>query len=535
MSSLLARTRTIRASLTAAAASALVPALLLGTTGPAVAATNTLTLTAINRSGLKVAAAATAVNLDTSSEYRVRAGTKRKLPKGKYAILIAITDSGSATLGGKTVTVSGASKLTIDARRGKAVKLGLSPTVSGYAYSITAEICSLTAGANSEVGASGGDFATLYAIPTASTKIAFAAMGSWTQVSTLAKHYGVLNRTVGVPSNPSRTFSQASLGTVTVDSRRGPSGSNSADLAIQPQTGGCGNNMYTGLSYSDQPGTSKIHLSPGTWHIDSSAYGHANNGEGSYLSSFYAERKVAAKKSYFVRFYGATWGPGVILPMIVRGEVFYGLDNMFEDPAFNDVVGSWGSEAGEKAKATLKFGDKTVKTALDRGATQYPNLEYRVKKAGWYTLTNTATRYRAGYTYPSGMLSTASTVTHRFYAKPSSNTMIQSYAVQQIPAGLDGYNRADAGSSTDVALRLTRYRAYDDVPRGANPKLKSLATKASFDGGRTWRAVPVKKIGGVWTAVVPNPDSGAVSLRTRATYTSGGYTEVTVYRAYAIG
>jgi hypothetical protein len=34
--------------------------------------------------------------------------------------------------------------------------------------------------------------------------------------------------------------------------------------------------------------------------------------------------------------------------------------------------------------------------------------------------------------------------------------------------------------------------------------------------------------------VVTNPASGAVALRTRATYTSGGYTEVGVYRAYGI-
>jgi len=62
----------------------------------------------------------------------------------------------------------------------------------------------------------------------------------------------------------------------------------------------------------------------------------------------------------------------------------------------------------------------------------------------------------------------------------------------------------------------------------------SLSVKMSPNGGKTWRTVKVKKIGGTWTALVPNPASGAVTLRARATYASGGYTDVTIYRAYGI-
>jgi hypothetical protein len=52
---------------------------------------------------------------------------------------------------------------------------------------------------------------------------------------------------------------------------------------------------------------------------------------------------------------------------------------------------------------------------------------------------------------------------------------------------------------------------------------------------KTWKSVTVKKIKGVWTVVVKNPSSGPVSLRVRETSTNGAYTEVTVYRTYAIG
>ncbi|HWS35207.1 MAG TPA: hypothetical protein VN408_21000 [Actinoplanes sp.] len=251
-------------SRTALATSALIPALLLGTTGPATAAANTLTITALNRSGTKIATTATVVNLDGSGHYEVRTGTKRKLPKGRYAVITSISTGNSTTLGGKTVTVSGASKLTIDARQGRLVRIGMSPAVTGLSPRISAQICTRTGrSADWDVEAYADEGQSLYAIPTASKKI--------------------------------------------------------------------------------------------------------------------------------------------------------------------------------------------------------------------------------------------------------------------------------AGSSTAVALKLSRHLIWGDIKKGAAPKLKSLTTKASFDGGKTWRAVPVRKVAGVWTAVVKNPASGAVSLRTRATYTSGGYTEATIVRAYAIG
>ena len=82
------------------AASATVPALLLSTGGAALAATNTLTLTALNRSGAKAGISATAVNVDTSAEYSIKAGKAKKLPKGTYAVLAAIETVDTSTLAG---------------------------------------------------------------------------------------------------------------------------------------------------------------------------------------------------------------------------------------------------------------------------------------------------------------------------------------------------------------------------------------------------------------------------------------------------
>lgn len=529
MFTFLHRVRLTRSAL-AIAASALVPALLLGTPGPAVAATNTLTITTINRSGTKVAVTTTVVNQTTMKEYRIRSGTRRALPKGSYTVLAQISTGTQHTLGGRTVKVSGTSKLTIDARQGRLVNLKLSPAPTGLSRTTAARIC--TAGgplSQIELYVNGSD--SLYVIPSASKKLAFATLGSWSDGFSTSDGFAVFYRATGVPANPSRTFSQAKLGTVTVDSRRGPAGTNSADISVQPVTDGCGDHLFAGMGSSDRPHTTKLRLSAGKWEVNSSGYTYTKNGEGRHINHFTAKRTVAAGKSYLVRFHGAGWGPSTQLPTTIRGRIDFALDEMFEDPAFNSP--HYGGEAGYKATATLKLGGKVVKTKKSGG--QESTLQFWVKKAGWYTLTTNASRYYPGITYPSGMLSTASSVTYRFYSKPTVDALAQNYSIQYAPAGLNSWNRAKAGSTTNVALKLARVTSDSDAKRRTDPKLKTLTTKASFDGGKTWKSVPVKKIGGVWTAVVPNPAAGAVALRTRATYAGGGYTEVSLYRVYAIG
>lgn len=533
MSPILQRTRVSRAALTAAVSTALV----LGTTGPALAATNTLTITAVNRNGAKVAVAATVINLASSQSYQVRTGTKRKLPKGSYAVLASINTGSTTTLGGRTVKVAGAARTTIDARQGRLVRLGISPAVPGIQPYVSAQICSRTGNsADAEVEAEIGEGRTLYAIPTASKKIAFAAMSTWTDRTGSSDTYVGLHRTTGVPANPSRTFTRSKLAAVTIDSRRGPTGTPYSGVAVQPDHQGCGRDMWSGLWSGDQPTTAKVYISPGKWTVRGDLYAGKTTGETISIGDFSAGRTFAAGRSHLVRFFGAAWGPGIYLPMTTYGRIAYPIDDMFRDPAFNDIGGQFGSGPGGRAKATLRFGGKVVKTASTTGYGQYlPTLRYKVKKAGWYTLTNTAKRYHPDITFPAGLLSTASTVTFRFQAKPNTSVLSQVNSVQQVPAGLDRYNQAKAGGTTNVTLKLSRHLIWGDVKKGTGPKLKSLTTRASFDGGRTWRTVPVRKIGGSWTAVVRNPASGAVSLRTRATYTSGGYTEATIIRAYAIG
>jgi hypothetical protein len=207
---------------------------------------------------------------------------------------------------------------------------------------------------------------------------------------------------------------------------------------------------------------------------------------------------------------------------------------MFMDPGFTTWSQTGGWEGSSRSVNTLTFGGKVLakKTTTDwkSGTTTFA---HKIKKSGWYTLTTVAKRYRPGMKYPAGMLSTTSSASFRFWANPKVPAMAPVLLTRFVPAGLDIQNRARPGSITRVALRPNR---NTESPEGLPKiKVKSVSAKASFDGGKTWKVVTVKRSGTTWTALVGNPAAGAVALRAKITDTKGNSAEVTVYRAYAIG
>ncbi|GAA0562637.1 hypothetical protein GCM10010172_52340 [Paractinoplanes ferrugineus] len=511
------------------ATAATIPALLLSTGSAALAATGTLTLTALNRAGTKVTISATAVDVDTSFGYTIKTGAAKKLPKGTYAVLARIVTGETTTLAGYTVNVSGAAKVTVDARQGKRVGVALSPAPDGLITQMSVRVCSLT-GASYDVEA-GGD--QIYVVPTGSKKVGFAALGSWTDLSGTTDSYAVLNQTTGVPADPTRTYGPAALGTVLVESRRGPGGTNSSDIAVQPVAPGCGHRLFAELVSTDVPTVTRLRLSPTSWDIRSDEFATAKKtGESWDIGGYMTTRKVVAGQTTGARFYASAWGPGTLLPTMAAGRLSYNLNNGFEDPYYPGTGSN--VEGGDRATAVLRFGSKVVATKKDTGwMPDTTFLSYKVKKAGWYTLTNSASRYYPEITYWPGILSTSSVATYRFQAKPKATALAPVYAVQMIPAGLSLYNKAGPASTTNVALKLTR-KSGSELKAGKNPTVKTVTAQMSTNG-TTWRSVPVRRTGGSWTAVVSNPSSGAVSLRARETNTDGSYTEVTIFRAYAIG
>jgi hypothetical protein len=491
------------------AAAVLAPATVLATGGPAAAATTTLIITALGRSGAKVITTTSVTNLADGSTYDVTTGTAKKLPKSKYAVIADIWDAKTQTetLGAAIVTVTGKKKVTIDARKGKAltVTLNSGPT-AGHEQSLEGRIC--VAGRYSGSVGAWGRPGAFFVVPNASKDLRLAYMSTWLPNTGPGEAYAVTGVSKGVPTKPGKAFKRSSLGTLNLTARRGTAGSPQTDLAVQPG-GDCDGGFYSQLHSGETPFTVKAHVSAGHWLVRAST-----SADFGFFGSHFNPRKVAAGKTYSQTFFRSAWGPGSNLPYVYAKALTFDTSDMFQEPGFSARGSNTQWEAAVQAVNTLKLGSKVVakKTTTDYG-TDRSEFRHTLKTSGWYTLTVDAKRYHPDLSsYPADMLSSRTSATFRFWANPKVPAVSPVFNTRFLPAGLDLHNRAKPGSITTVDLKQERPSQGPDI-KLPTVKVKKVAATASFDGGKTWKVVTVKRSGSVWKALIGNPASGAVSLR----------------------
>jgi hypothetical protein len=92
---------------------------------------------------------------------------------------------------------------------------------------------------------------------------------------------------------------------------------------------------------------------------------------------------------------------------------------------------------------------------------------------------------------------------------------------------LDRDNIAPAGR---FQIPLTAER----VPGSVNATVRSIAVDVSYDGGKTWKTVPLTGSGASRVATVTNPVSGTVSLRAKVVDSAGDTVEQTIITAYVV-
>jgi subtilisin family serine protease len=90
----------------------------------------------------------------------------------------------------------------------------------------------------------------------------------------------------------------------------------------------------------------------------------------------------------------------------------------------------------------------------------------------------------------------------------------------------------DRGAAPAGGLHLLQLEV-ERVQPGAAP-VSRLELEVSLDEGATWRSAPVLRVGDHAVALVRHPDTGFVSLRTRAVDADGNGVEQTVVRAYRV-
>jgi subtilisin family serine protease len=126
--------------------------------------------------------------------------------------------------------------------------------------------------------------------------------------------------------------------------------------------------------------------------------------------------------------------------------------------------------------------------------------------------------------------STRMTASWRFRSRPvpgPDGQPLPVLAVRFLPV-LDNENRAPGGVRYAIPITVERH------PGAPEAKVSSLSVEVSYDDGRHWHRVPVKRTGAGWTAPVEHPRTGFVSLRAKAVAADGSSVEQTIIRGYGL-
>ncbi|GAA4589264.1 hypothetical protein GCM10023107_12290 [Actinoplanes octamycinicus] len=516
----------------------LLPVTLVSTTGSASAASGKLTVKTYDRAGKVFRASVQIIDLATNQSWTVPSFKAKTLRKGTYAVITDMwnphdgTDAlGTDTLGATIVKVgTKAVSTTIDARRGRPVQVRLDRAPGApFEQTVRAAIC---AGDSAPINVAAWNHpGRLFVIPNGSKKLRFAYASAWQDgfSSDLWMVSAPARRTV--PAGVSRTFAASSLATVAAWARRGPAGGDRVRVEIQEKT-----ECHPGYGVSTQlettPGVVRLHATSGKWTLTADWSGVTRTGESPTVGFDTRTLSLAAGRSYSRWFFNAGWGPGVQLPEMTASRFRFTADHMFTEPANPGAF-----EASQKSLVTLYDSKHRVvkkQTRLTWGDHD-PSFSAKIKSKGWYTLRVDAQRYRPGLVYPADLLSPTTQAVFRMKLDPKAKPRVADVILPRlVPTGLSVRNQGRPGGTTVVQIRPDRQTYDPDLALG-KVTAKSVVLQASYDGGRTWRSMPVNRTGGTWQATVSNPASGAVTLRSRITTTKGAYAQVTITRAYTVG
>ncbi len=520
-----------RRSLAFVGVAALVP--LVVSAASARAASGSLTVTTLGRHGGKVSTTVTVVAVSSGQTYSVKSGKRLSLPSGRYIAMTDIYESateglGTDTIGAQVVQVSGSKSVTLDARKGKAVKVSLDTPadVTGPAR-ISAQVCAAGVGDMPSAYSAGGwnDEGALYAIPNSSKLLQFGYLAQWSGDDS----YVAVKNSTGIPTSPGGSFKRSKLATVRFSVRSGTQMGRQTGTAVQavPKVDDCTTDLMADVRDDDAPYSATVHVTPGTWQPRDNIT--ASDGEG-VSGGFPKVRTLTAGQSVTQSFGRAVWSPLHYLPMLGDKSVTFIPDALIGDPD----VGTSGADP-TKETVVLSKGSTTIKKkTLTNWGTGDAEFSGAVRSAGWYRLTVDARRYRPGITFPTGMLSPRATLDWYFKADPDKSLVAPVFLTRFLPTGLNSHNQAAPDSTTTVDVSAGHGSQGPDL-KLTKVTAKSVRVWSSADGGKTWKSATVKHSGTTWQAAVHNPASGAVALRSEVTDAAGDRSVETVYRAYAIG
>lgn len=335
-----------RTTTVASAVTVLVPLLLAGAPAASAAGKGSLTVTTLDRGGKPVYAQVAVYNTKTNDFRYIESNKAASLPNGSYELVTSFTDAagGHATVGGHSVTVSGATKTTFDARQGRPVNVSLSPGPgSGYDHTVSAYVCAADNGpASMGISAEAGD---LYVIPSSSKAYELSYGTAYQPRSTTGGDFWLASATHkgGVPSGVSATLKQSGLTTLKVSARSGPdSGQAMFSFDYSSDGDSCSWGPNTLQFQRDLPNSFSAHLPPGQWSVGQHGHDFAYDGAHTY----------AVSKTTSLPLGRAVWGPGGRLPNTWYKQLYFGSINPFADPTLpaGGILAAWFRQADPRGQ-----------------------------------------------------------------------------------------------------------------------------------------------------------------------------------------
>ena len=429
----------------------------------------------------------------------------------------------SETLVLRSVRITRSETVLLDARPGKLVRFTLNvPGAADQTDMVKACVGGSTDGGTSASGAPG----TVYAVPVRSRIITF-GFGSFWQ-GTSAGYLIAGHRRGGVPSTPRFGGALSAMARVSLEWRQG---TNLDDVTnpnpIMASNGPCGTGWFNLDLFAGSASAITDYITGGRW-----AFQIFGSGPASWSQNL----RFAAGRRYARVFGGSVWGPSAqYAPQTQIHRILFWPAAPFADPSQRD-----GFYCCDKSSITLSFGGHVIKHEVLTSDAEGLFIA-RAARVGWYTMAIRSWRSIPRVVIPAGLLSRTETVNWRFFARPTpqanpnDNQLELPVRVAQIVAlGLNPDNQAAANGTTPLRIRFVEPHGRG-FPRAPRYLVRTARLLASFDGGKSWQAVPLTRHGSFWLATVHDPASGFVALRSIVTDSRGDRSEQTIYQAYAIG
>ncbi|MFI0447728.1 hypothetical protein [Actinomadura sp. 6N118] len=431
-----------------------------------------------------------------------------RLPQGRYAVLAWVTtrngDSTSTSLVYlPDVAIETDTRLQLDARKARPLTPGLDRA--------DARIRSASAFVSQKIGGEVTTIAMLMGTDLYVTPTDPAAGLALRSQAVLTKNgaeydspyvYNIAHEQTGRVGDTPRTVATKDLAAVRM--RYGSEGGTACGFSHSGVNWGIGGQIGEPVGVGALPTNRTEYFTPGvTWATDV-VIGEAGCG--------FEEADIRTREERFPRAgtYARDWNVGPF--GLASGTAIWGTHEGGEPALAVPMLSTWNTRSqiapyvGTTGTSTLRNAAGEVVYTSDQPGTAH---KWPAPPLGAYTLTLEANR-----TVPWSDLTTRQRAVIRF--------MVTDSAPRPLPAisyrtPLDARSRAQAGALQPITLAPTG--------SAAAPTLR-----VSYDDGRSWTGVPVRKSGAGWIADVRNPASGHVSLNAAVP----GVIDHTLIRAYGI-